>query len=129
MTGSQLAEAIRERSAGRAVLVMGDTNTRYTRSADNIRVLAEKNGLTDAWLATQRGGVAPALGSPALVCDKAVADEACEVVDKIFFRSGGGVELRLDAFRREHEDFLDAQGRPLSDHAPISARFTWSSPD
>ena len=123
----QLAEAIRENSAGHAVLVMGDTNTRYSRAADNIRVLAERNGLTDAWVATQRAGVPPAAGSPALVCDKAVADETCEVVDKIMFRSGGGVDLRLDAFRREHEDFLDARGRPLSDHAPISARFTWST--
>lgn len=124
----QLAEAIRTRSAGRAVLVMADTNTRYTRSADNIRHLtSERLGLTDAWVQTQRSGEPPAQGSPALSCELAETRQNCETVDKILFRSGGGVNLTLEAFARESTAFFDAAGRPLSDHAPVSARFSWST--
>ena len=35
----QLSDFIRTNSAGNAVIVMGDTNTRYTRTGDNIRTL------------------------------------------------------------------------------------------
>lgn len=35
---------------------MGDTNTRYTRAGDNIRTLADENGLTDAWVQLAKGG-------------------------------------------------------------------------
>lgn len=122
----QLVEAIRVRSAGRAVLVMADTNTRYTRSADNVRHLTTEAGLTDAWVQTQRGGVPPAQGSPALTCELAETRQDCETVDKILFRSGGGVNLSLDGFARESTAFFDAAGRPLSDHAPVSARFSWT---
>lgn len=124
----QLAEAIRTRSAGRAVLVMADTNTRYTRSADNIRHLtADGLGLTDAWVQAQRGGAPPGQGAPALTCELAETRQDCETVDKILFRSGGGVQLTLDGFTRESTAFFDAAGRPLSDHAPVSARFSWST--
>lgn len=124
----QLAEAIRARSAGRAVLVMADTNTRYTRSADNIRHLtADGLGLTDAWVQSQRGGTPPPQGSPALTCELAETRQDCETVDKILFRSGGGISLTLNGFTRESTDFFDAAGRPLSDHAPVSARFSWET--
>lgn len=123
----QLAEAIRARSAGRAVLVMADTNTRYTRSADNIRHLTDGLGLTDAWVQTQRGGVPPAEGSPALSCELAETRQSCETVDKILFRSSPTLSLSLDAFARESTAFFDAAGRPLSDHAPVSARFSWET--
>ena len=64
------ALAIRHRELlGNAVIIMGDTNTRYTRAGDNIRLLVRaSNGLTDAWVEQVRGGVAPALGTDALVC-------------------------------------------------------------
>ncbi|WP_037666370.1 endonuclease/exonuclease/phosphatase family protein, partial [Streptomyces afghaniensis] len=42
----QLSDFIQANSAGNAVIVMGDTNTRYTRTGDNIRTLLSENGLT-----------------------------------------------------------------------------------
>lgn len=125
----QLLDAIQTRSAGRAVLVMADTNTRYTRSADNIRSLVSGAGLTDAWVQAQRAGEPPAQGSSALGCELAETRQDCETVDKILFRGGGGVQLTLDGFSRESTAFFDAAGRPLSDHAPVSARFSWSTAD
>ena len=82
---SQLTAFISTHSAGNAVIVMGDTNTRYTRSADTIAAFAADNGLTDAWVKLERGGVAPTAGSDALLCDETAVTDACEVVDKIGF--------------------------------------------
>ncbi|GAA1459477.1 endonuclease [Nocardiopsis exhalans] len=123
---TQLTQYIERHSAGNAVIVAGDTNTRYTRAGDNIRELADTLGLTDAWVEHVRGGSRPQAGSPALVCQTNAPTEGCEVVDKILYRSGAFVELRLADYRNDHADFLDADGRMLSDHYPHTAEFDWS---
>src|SRR4051794_21773104 len=53
---SQLTALIKTHSADNAVLVMGDTNTRYTRSEDTIAGFVADNGLNDAWVKLERGG-------------------------------------------------------------------------
>ena len=122
----QLAAYITQHSAGNAVIVAGDTNTRYTREGDNIRDLLTAAGLTDAWVEAERDGVPPAAGSPALVCDDAAVTDDCEVVDKILFRDGGSVRLRLTGYSNENARFRTADDTMLSDHYPIAATFTWS---
>ncbi|MEU5261641.1 jacalin-like lectin [Amycolatopsis sp. NPDC021455] len=122
---AQLTDFIRTHSAGNAVIVMGDTNTRYTRAADTIAQFAGDNGLTDAWVKLVRGGVAPAPGSPALLCDAQVTND-CEVVDKILYRGSKLVSLTATAYNNEHAKFLDDAGRMLSDHDPVTVRFDWT---
>jgi endonuclease/exonuclease/phosphatase family metal-dependent hydrolase len=126
---SQLSAFIATRSVGNAVIVMGDTNTRYTRGEDNIRELVTANGLTDTWVQLERGGQAPAAGAPALVCDPAAVTDSCEVVDKILYRGNKLISFTAKDFRNENAAFQDAEGKPLSDHYPISARFDWSLND
>ena len=127
---SQLSAFIASHSAGNAVVVMGDTNTRYTRAADTIAGFAAVNGLTDAWVKLIRGGVAPAAGSPALVCDEAAVTNDCEVVDKILYRGSKLVTLQATSYNNEHTKFLDSSGAMLSDHDPITTRFSWTrNPD
>ncbi|QLH21529.1 jacalin-like lectin [Streptomyces sp. Rer75] len=126
---TQLSDFITANSAGNAVLVMGDTNTRYTRAADNIRDLATRNGLTDAWVNLVRGGSAPPAGSDALVCDPANVTNACEVVDKVLYRSGPLLSLTATRYNNENTDFLDAEGKPLSDHYPHTVDFSWKAAD
>jgi len=127
---SELSAFIAANSAGNAVVVAGDTNTRYTRTGDNIRDLVAANGLTDAWVREERGGVPPAAGSPALVCDDASVTDACEVVDKILYRGNRYVTLALDWYRNENAGFRTADGEMLSDHYPIAAGFRWTlNPD
>lgn len=58
----QLSNYIKEHSDGNAVIVFGDTNTRYTRAADNIELLMSENGLRDPWIDLIRGGSIPADG-------------------------------------------------------------------
>jgi len=125
---NQLTAFINTHSAGNAVVVMGDTNTRYTRSGDTIAEFAAANGLTDAWVKLIRGGVAPAKGSDALVCDQsgATVPNTCEVVDKILYRSSKLVTLNATSYNNEHAKFLTGDGLMLSDHDPITAGFTWS---
>ena len=124
---TQLSRHIAAHSAGNAVIVMGDTNTRYTREADNIRELVTTNGLTDAWVQLERGGQAPAAGAPALVCDPAAVTDSCEVVDKILYRGNRQITLTARDYRNDNAAFLDPQGKPLSDHYPIAARFDWTA--
>ena len=126
---TQLSDFITANSAGNAVLVMGDTNTRYTRAADNIRDLATRNGLTDAWVNLVRGGSAPPAGSDALVCDPANVTNTCEVVDKVLYRSGPLLSLTATRYNNENTDFLDAEGKPLSDHYPHTVDFSWKAAD
>ena len=122
---AQLTAFIKSHSAGNAVVVMGDTNTRYTRAADTIAQFGADNGLTDAWVKLVRGGVAPAPGSPALLCEPVVTND-CEVVDKVLYRSSKLVSLDATFYNNEHAKFLDGDGKMLSDHDPITVRFTWT---
>lgn len=51
---------------------------------------------------------------------------ACEVVDKILYRSGSYVTLTATGYNNDNAAFRDAAGAMLSDHYPISASFSWS---
>ncbi|MFE1288916.1 jacalin-like lectin [Streptomyces sp. NPDC058751] len=125
---NQLTSFIATHSAGNAVVVMGDTNTRYTRSGDTVAEFAAANGLTDAWVQLVRGGTAPAKGSDALVCDQSgtTVPDTCEVVDKILYRGSKLVTLNATSYHNEHTRFLTSDGLMLSDHDPVTASFAWS---
>jgi endonuclease/exonuclease/phosphatase family metal-dependent hydrolase len=123
---AQVSAFMRTHSAGNAVIVYGDTNTRYTRG-DGIAEFAAVNGLTDAWVEQIRGGDAPNEGDPALVCQDTTVDANCEVVDKILYRSGDHVRLDARQYRNDHAAFRDDAGENLSDHYPIAVDFSWST--
>jgi endonuclease/exonuclease/phosphatase family metal-dependent hydrolase len=123
---AQLSDFVHTHSAGNAVIVMGDTNTRYTRAADTIANFAASNGLTDAWVQLVRSGSAPAPGSPALLCDEQNVTNDCEVVDKVLYRSSKLVNLNATYYNNEHAKFLDDSGKMLSDHDPITVKFDWT---
>ncbi|MFJ6080466.1 jacalin-like lectin [Streptomyces sp. NPDC092369] len=125
---NQLSAFIGTHSAGNAVVVMGDTNTRYTRAGDTIAEFGAANGLTDAWVKLIRGGTAPAKGSDALVCDQTgtTVPNTCEVVDKVLYRGSKLVSLNATSYNNEHAKFLTDDGKMLSDHDPITVGFSWS---
>ena len=127
----QVADYIDTWSVGNAVLVMGDTNSRYTRSADTgIRVFKSQNDLTDAWVQLEQGGVYPTAGADAVVCDNPSTIETCETVDKVLYRGSDIVTLDASSFRYDGEEFLntdsDYLGDVLSDHNPVLINFAWS---
>ncbi|MEV7434783.1 jacalin-like lectin [Streptomyces griseoviridis] len=123
---TQLSAFIQANSAGNAVIVMGDTNTRYTRAGDNIRTLVHDNGLTDAWVKLVRGGTEPAQGADALLCPTTAPPNTCEVVDKVFYRGSRLVSLDATRYNNDWAAFLDAQGGNLSDHFPHTVDFSYT---
>lgn len=120
----QLYAEIAARSAGHAVLVMGDTNSRYTRDGDVLPEMLDAVQLTDVWVELERGGVLPPVG-PSLGsgCAANPSGGDCERVDKILYRSGEHLQLVPLAHEVLAELFSDEQGEPLSDHDPVHARF------
>jgi len=124
----QITAYIAANSAGNAVLVFGDTNTRYTRDSDNIRTLLAATG-HDPWLDLVRGGTPPAQGSPALAWGDAntvLTDFGFEFVDKILYRGNQFITLTALDYSVEDGKFRDASGHMLSDHRPIFTRFQYT---
>lgn len=112
----QLCNYIKFRSKDHAVIVMGDTNCRYTRSGDNIRALLDL-GFTDVWIEKEKGGVLP---NPNDVVVEG------EVVDKIFYRSNDKIQLTPLEYALPAADFLDSEGEWLSDHRPLYTKFQFN---
>ncbi|KAG6833082.1 hypothetical protein H0H87_011493 [Tephrocybe sp. NHM501043] len=132
---AQVSSYVQTWSVGMPVVIMGDTNTRYTRAVDSesLHSLIDSNGLTDAWVSSIRGGSYPAEGADALVCDFPFAAGttqtqmvACEVVDKTLVRSSNTVSFQSLAYSNENDAFVDSAGAPLSDHYPTSTKISWS---
>ncbi|WP_210579180.1 jacalin-like lectin [Streptomyces sp. GESEQ-4] len=122
----QMSDFIQANSAGNAVIVMGDTNTRYTRAGDNIRTLISENGLKDPWVDLVKGGTPPAQGSDALLCDSAAPANDCEVVDKVLYRGSDLVSLNATRYNNDWKSFLRSDGKHLSDHFPHAVDFSYT---
>ncbi|MGO4730219.1 jacalin-like lectin [Paenibacillus sp. 2KB_22] len=122
----QLSNYIKEHSDGNAVIVFGDTNTRYTRAADNIELLMSENGLRDPWIDLIRGGNIPADGD-ALMDASDIHGPNYEIVDKILYRGSKALSLNAQSYRLENQTFVDPNGKQLSDHYPITAEFVYST--
>lgn len=111
----ELAAFMEEHSAGKAVILGGDTNlhtgeppARPEGDGDIViwNRFLERMGLTDACTPT-----------------------ACEDpgrIDKVAFRSGGGVELEALSRKWRNDIFVDEAGEDLSDHQPLEVRFRWT---
>jgi hypothetical protein len=81
----QVSDYITTNSVGNAVLVLGDTNARYTRVGDGIRVFHTQNELINPWVELILDGVEPVEGADAVVCGNPTTSQTCETVDKILY--------------------------------------------
>jgi hypothetical protein len=131
----QLLDYMAVFSPGMPVMVWGDTNSRYTTSADHIRLMTDA-GFTDSWVLNWRNGTSPDADDTALTCTFPFASGltqaemcSCEVVDKIFFRNTDTALGSLESLDFTNEDYTflnPTTGEPLSDHYPIASTFSWS---
>lgn len=120
---AQLAEYINNTSKGKAVIVFGDTNSRYTREGDDFNEsLLKPCNLKDAWIQNVMNGVIPPKGEARMVDD---LGQLGEVVDKIWFRSGKNIEINASTFKVLFTEFTDSEGHQLSDHYPITSRIDY----
>lgn len=120
----QLSDYIAANSKGNAVIVMGDTNGRYTRD-NNLLLLLNVNGMNDPWVDLIRSGSIPALGADAIVCTFPDEDNSCEIVDKIYYRGNKYVRLSASDYQLL-KTFVNADGEQLSDHLPLTVNFTYA---
>jgi len=120
---AQLADYINKVSSGKAVLVFGDTNSRYTREGDDFyELLLKPCNLKDAWIENVMNGVIPPIGESRMVDD---LGQLGEVVDKIWYRSGKNIEINASTFKILLTEFTDDEGNQLSDHYPITSRIDY----
>lgn len=122
----QIAQYINTYSQGNAVIVLGDTNSRYTRSEDNFETaLLGACKLADPWVELVRNGSIPKDGE-ALMDTVNLNGPNYEVVDKVFYRDSKFVTLKPVAYRLENTRFVDSAGTQLSDHYPVTVKFTYT---
>lgn len=114
----QITNYIQQNSAGRAVIVTGDFNVRYSESPVLAQFLAD-NGLTDVWVEKVYNGSIPP-DAP-----KCMDANDCELLDKVMYRSAsdGSVVLTAKSYQNDALKFLNSDGDPLSDHSPVVAGF------
>lgn len=101
----QLEAVIAARSAGRAIIVAGDTNMKEEDEAA-LQALMTGAGLTDA--------------CRALAC----GDEAR--IDRVLYRSSEAITLEATAWALDLS-FVDGAGEPLSDHEAVAVTIAWSA--
>ena len=136
---NELIAYIDANSDGNAVIVMGDTNSRYTRSTDIISDLITQASVTDVWVELANSGTVPGFGANLDSACPAPEGSAtggganasgpnCEVVDKIFYRSSSDVILTAVGYEALDAEFLDGSSNPLSDPSPSRPASTssWS---
>ncbi|WP_315728153.1 MULTISPECIES: jacalin-like lectin [unclassified Bradyrhizobium] len=123
---NQMLGYIESNSAGNAIMVLGDTNTRYTRVGQNMWEFLH-HGFSDAWIQDIRNGGVPAVGGGDLVCGSSeTARPDCEITDKVLWRSNGFLNLQAPTYV-DHQDAVDSSGTQLSDHHPIEVDWTYTT--
>jgi hypothetical protein len=102
----QLAETLADRSAGKAVIIGGDTNMKAEDEA-NLQGLIDAAGLTDT--------------CRALGCGEELR------IDRVLFRSSDDVAFEVQSWALDRS-FVDGDGVDLSDHEAVAVELTWTSP-
>ena len=133
---SQMADVINAANPNRPKLIIGDTNSRWTREDIMTNFVNRLNGFTvgDPWVKFWRGGVFPTPGSGDLTDQTDPADfSKYEVVDKLLYLNppyaDGALQLQPKYFRLEQDytyGTIDGTGNTtaLGDHRPAVAEFT-----
>jgi hypothetical protein len=133
----QLAEYINTHRNGRPIILMGDTNCRYTRHDFQTyfwSVLDSDLTYNDPWVEHQWNGVYPTYPSNSLMVSDATgtsnSDIICadtqkgEVVDKIIYINDpkAPVQIKAQSYLRDYDQF-----NGLADHMPIVATFSYGN--
>lgn len=131
----QLRDAILANNSGLPKIVMGDTNSRYTR--DDILtlftnpIIADGNyTVNDVWVDKCKNGTYPTLGADALVVPDADKTKSSayvdnEIVDKVLYLNPthGGMQLTPSSITFDADNYLKDDGTLLGDHVPVVVEF------
>jgi endonuclease/exonuclease/phosphatase family metal-dependent hydrolase len=103
---AQLARAVKQRSAGRAVIVGGDFNIRGGQEHERLSWFEGETGLVDT--------------CQALRCPEPFR------IDRILLRSSEELTLTPRSWRVDRR-FVDTLRRPLSDHLAVAVELEWTA--
>lgn len=126
---TQLATYIKGTKNKRPILIIGDTNCRYTREqlkTGFIDVINADSRFTikDAWIEKVWKGVYPTYGADAMMWYNApYNNNTGEVVDKIFYINNTESSLTIEA-----NSYLHNTSFGVSDHYPVIVNFTVTDP-
>ena len=133
----QLAEAINGCDHTRAKLIIGDTNSRYTRedvTANFFSRLSSDFTASDVWVEKYRNGIYPTTDMANLTDQSDVNNYTnYEIVDKIIYinpTAANTVRLTPQTFSIQHDytyGYVDGTDNttPLGDHHPVVVQFKW----
>ncbi len=116
----QLAALLQSRSFDRPVIITGDFNTSVHHENDSglyLNLMAECD-LTDVWIALNNDGDTEDFST------HINSSERWDAIEKVLYRSGGGVELIPTAFAYEWP--TDENGASLSDHPAAVCSFIYT---
>ena len=126
----QLASAVKTNTGNnkRPVIILGDTNCRYTREKLKELLIDEINKdarftIKDAWIEQVWNGVYPTCGGESMMTHTYGAQRG-EVVDKVFYINTTESNLTLKA-----NSYLNDESVKVSDHTPIVVNFTLTDPN
>lgn len=131
----QLVAAIKASNNHNPIIVMGDTNCRYTRERlqelfhDSLNA-DPRFEVSDPWVDLAWEGVFPTYGADSIMAqDKGgpYPYPQAEIVDKLFVINNTDSLVRLEA--RSYtvdESFVGADGTPLADHWPIVVKIAYT---
>lgn len=118
----QLAKYIVGTKTENPIIILGDTNCRYTRDdviGNLIGTLNAEDNLyaVDAWVETQKDGSYPEFASKTL-------DD--EIVDKIIYVNNSKCAYQLCLTKYEEVKFTAEDGKKLSDHKAVVGTFAYA---
>lgn len=124
---TQIYNVIRARNSGRPVIVMGDTNSRYTR--ENIlglftNQLSNDYDVRDAWVQLCKNNTYPAYPSASLMVGELGYKEG-EVVDKVLYLNpkSSTYKLTAETILFDVDGYKGEDGTSMGDHMPLIVGF------
>lgn len=131
---TQLVTAIKATNNKRPIIIIGDSNCRYTR--DKVKELLidainadERFTIRDPWIQYGRNSAYPRYGSNSIMASTE-GYLSGEVVDKIFYINNNESNIRLVAETYCQDlSFVDEEGSPLCDHKPCVVTFSYHDYD
>ncbi len=124
----QLMAAVEANDNGNPVIIMGDTNCRYTRDPLEEKII-RAGGFSDPWIDLKKDGIYPQTGDDALMVTPGDNDsyQTNEIVDKVFYKNAEGSNLTIEAvsYDVDADGYTDAEGL-LGDHPPVIVEFQYT---
>ena len=124
----QLADHIKNNHNKRPVIVLGDTNCRYTREQLKTGFIDYINAdarftIKDAWVELMWGGNYPTYNTGSIMTSE-YGDQKGEIVDKVFYINTTESNLTIKANSYLHDTSVQ-----ISDHFPVVVNFTITDPN